>query len=352
MHVKMRGAALRKHLALDYFKHAHGGWALLWVLACAVGYGVLIERGPEVSESGENPESLNALIDIVVIIVCLYLIPSGLRTLFNSKILIKRATIALGVSVFAIWSIETIKQTITYREPPKNREELYSLAAIATLSLWPIAALKRRSMSAQRAQAMCHAHDTLALATLKFITTLQKERGRWRQDGAAKKWVNELEKLAEIASYALACPNRSIPGDRDATLTLREESRRIAAVFRFHKVDIARAGSIGDIDAVIESLTCGLESILSGDREALLSHAPAASPDPYMTIGRRVAPGATLIAFGIALPLIPAISDVPQAGTYLRWTLIVAGAVMLTSTNSEVAARVNEALGKSMAMKS
>jgi hypothetical protein len=352
LRAKIRGASLRKHLAIDYFKHAQGALATLWVVASVAGYGVLIQHGGTVGENGKNPESIDALINVVVIIVCLNMVPAGLRTLFNSKILFRRTLIALGMSIFVIWSIAAIARTIAYREPPKSREELYSLAALASLSLWPIAWLKRRAVSASRAQEMCHAYDTLSLAALKLITTLQKERGRWRRDGTAKRWVTELEKLAEIASYSLACPNRSVAGDRDAEIALRAESRRVAAVFRSHKVDIARAGSISDIDAVIESLTHGLEAILSGNRESLLSRAPDAPPDPYMTISRRIAPGATLIAFGITLPLIPAIAAAPQAESYLRWTLIIAGAVMLTSTNSEVAARVNEALGKSMAMKS
>ncbi|MFL1901180.1 hypothetical protein ACJWDR_19005 [Streptomyces tauricus] len=350
---KVRGASVRKHLALDYYKHVHGDWAVIWVLTCLAGYRILQERGIDPSEKG-NPESLNAFLNLGAIVAYMYFARPGIRVLVNSKALTKRAVIAFGMSLFTLISIAAAQDSLTYIEhsaPLNSREERFTLAAWAILSLWPIAAMRRKIVATKRSQEMCHSYDALALAVLKFISELQAKKLHWLRDGTAKRWVASLEELAEIASYTLSCPNRNVTGDREAEVALRVESRRIAAVFRSHKIDIARAADSADIEAIIDSLTFGLEAILRRDRDALLSQAPDVPNDPYMTIGRRITPGATLISLGIFIPLIPAISEISQAASYLRWTLVVAGIVMLTSSNAEVAARVNESMGKSMAMK-
>ncbi|MFC7862875.1 hypothetical protein ACFU5B_03540 [Streptomyces murinus] len=102
------------------------------------------------------------------------------------------------------------------------------------------------------------------------------------------------------------------------------------------------------MDAVVVSLTHGLQAFCAGDRDALLRNAPDQVPPHVNSVAAvllRGIPAVVLIAAGILLPLIPAIAHNGLASS-LRWYLIVMGGLMFITTRQDLNTKISEAVAK------
>ncbi|MCW8101654.1 hypothetical protein [Streptomyces tauricus] len=352
IHKEMRAASTRRRLALNYLPSAHGYLGLLWGLVCFIAVVVFINLGEGGLESKIGPrDARGSVLSIGFIILTLATFRPLLRRLVNSSSILIQSLTAVVLSLLSLIAVSSafgLKSGI-YR--PESKDEAWLAASYAVTVVCLSAFEARRRASHRRVRKMSHAYDGMALALLEVIVKIQEERKRWRRDGIVSGWVSELEKLAEMATYAFACPHRAPVGHNAVKVELRAEARRISEIFRSHKKDLMCATSTVNIDEVVASLTVGLEATLAADRERLLQNAPEVPREDIRDLWKRVRPGLTLILFGALLPLLPGPSGMQDATGYIRWTLIVAGAVMLVSSNNEVISRVNESFGKGLLMK-
>ncbi|MER5940768.1 hypothetical protein ABT121_25970 [Streptomyces sp. NPDC001928] len=211
-----------------------------------------------------------------------------------------------------------------------------------------------KSLVDQRLRARdCLPYDAVALRTLRLAANMRRSRGQWHKSKIVRQWVIDLEDIATLAVIDFTLPGRVSRADWETWSQLREEAVRIAGVFRTHKGQILRARKEADIEEVIESLQRGVLAMLESDRERLLSNAPEriTETDPLMAWIRRAFSGGILICAGLLLPLVPIVAQHAAAAQSLRWTLLVAGLVILISASPEVNSRVNDAFGKAIAGK-
>ncbi|WP_369247191.1 hypothetical protein [Streptomyces sp. R41] len=134
---------------------------------------------------------------------------------------------------------------------------------------------------------------------------------------------------------------------------IRDESRRMAEAFRLHKSALAKVSRPEDVDAILESMMAGVKALAVGDTAALLENAPAqvSRSDRLRRFAIWILPPSMLISAGLLLPMIPAVASQGAAVESLRWSLIIAGVLSLAAAQKDVAARVNDTLGKTMSWK-
>ncbi|MFI6055607.1 hypothetical protein ACIBCO_36680 [Streptomyces violascens] len=104
---------------------------------------------------------------------------------------------------------------------------------------------------------------------------------------------------------------------------------------------VAVAYDVADVQPVVASLLWSIEALADGDRVSLLANAPDAVPIAGR-VRRAIArawPPTVLIASGIALPLIPAAANQPEAASSSGWTLVVTG-VLTLAAGQDIAGRV------------
>lgn len=134
---------------------------------------------------------------------------------------------------------------------------------------------------------------------------------------------------------------------------IRDEAQRMAEVFRNHKSALAKVSRFEDVDAIPESMLAGVKALAIGDTCALLENAPdrITRSDRLRRFAVWILPPVMLISAGLLLPLIPAVASQGVAVGSLRWSLIIAGVLSVVAAQKDVAARVNDTLGKAMTWK-
>lgn len=188
-------------------------------------------------------------------------------------------------------------------------------------------------------------YDLLLLELVTVVAALHAG-GRRLTTVETRRICRELDHIANRVELLLSMPGRA---RRSSRAVLRAEARRIAAVFRAHVPVVAAAYDAIDVRPVVASLLCSVEALADGDRASLLANAPDVVP----IAGRlrralnRAWPPTVLPASGIALPLIPAVADQPEAASSLRWTLVVAGVLTLVA-GQDIAGRVGVSLDRAL----
>ncbi|MGR6968025.1 hypothetical protein ACU639_36815 [Streptomyces cynarae] len=186
----------------------------------------------------------------------------------------------------------------------------------------------------------------LLILELVTVTAALHARSRRLTSTETRRLCRELDHIANRAELLLSMPGRA---RRSSRSVLRAEARRIAAVFRSHVPAVAAAYDAADVQPIVASLLCSIEALADGDRAALLANAPDAVP----IAGRlrrafaRAWPPTVLLASGVALPLIPAVANQPEAASSLRWTLVVAG-VLTLAAGKDIAGRVGVSLDRAL----
>ncbi|MFJ3799907.1 hypothetical protein ACIPSJ_26935 [Streptomyces sp. NPDC090088] len=194
----------------------------------------------------------------------------------------------------------------------------------------------------------CHPYDHIVLFLLGTAAHIRRERHRWHDDNQVTIWRASLEVVAVQVERDAPLSGRTGLAEGSAYMELRQEARRIAAVIRSHKRDLAEAYSAHDVDAVVASLVVGLRAFCVGDRTALLAHAPAEVAPRVGRFARtalRLIPATVLIVAGILLPLVPSIAH-SELASNLRWYLIVMGTITFITTREDLATKIGEAVAK------
>lgn len=188
-------------------------------------------------------------------------------------------------------------------------------------------------------------YDLLLLELVTVVAALHAE-GRRLSTVETRRVCRELDHIADRVELLLSMPGRA---RRSSRTVLRAEARRIAAVFRAHVPAVAAAYDAADVQPVVASLLCSVEALADGDRASLLANAPDVVPlaGRLQRAFQRAWPPAVLLASGIALPLIPAVADQPEAAGSLRWTLVVAGVLTLVA-GQDIAGRVGVSLDRAL----
>ncbi|MFF4509449.1 hypothetical protein [Streptomyces sp. NPDC001401] len=167
------------------------------------------------------------------------------------------------------------------------------------------------------------------------------------------------EHITSIESVARSVESSGAPGELMKFLDprrrqgLRDDAFRMAEVFRAHKGALLKVGCAEDVRRAVESMMFGIEALAVGDRAALLENAPTevARTDRLRRFFIWSLPPVTLIGAGMILPMIPAVASQEAASESLRWSLIVAGVLSLVAAQKDVAARINDTLGKAISWK-
>ena len=134
---------------------------------------------------------------------------------------------------------------------------------------------------------------------------------------------------------------------------MRDEAQRMAEAFRAHKSALVKASRPEDVDVILESMLAGVKALATGDTRALLENAPdrISRSDRLRRFAVWILPPITLISAGLLLPMIPAVASQGAAVGSLRWSLIIAGVLSIVAAQKDVAARINDTLGKAMTWK-
>lgn len=206
--------------------------------------------------------------------------------------------------------------------------------------------LAKSVVAKQVAARHCRPYDSLLVSTVHLAAVLYRD-SRWRLSAKTAYFAcRHLEALALTAQRAMTAPGRA---PRAVRRRLRQDGLRLAVVFRAHQEAVATAYSVAAADRIVASLLAAVEALATGDREALLAHAPQS-----VTVVRRIYQGLVrawpplvLIAAGVLLPLIPPLAEQPAVAGSLRWSLIVAG-VIAFAAGQDVAGRVGGVLDKAL----
>ncbi|MDJ0345887.1 hypothetical protein QMK19_35225 [Streptomyces sp. H10-C2] len=204
-------------------------------------------------------------------------------------------------------------------------------------------------LQVERIARCCWPYDGLVLGVLHVASEIARDPSAWRSERTVRRWCNRLEDISVAVETVFALRQRTPWRDRPLRRDFGGEALRVAEVFRAHKRLLLTAFSSADVQQVVESLTCAVEALLAGDRQALLENAPEQAPlrTHLRRLWARLAPGAALIAAGILLPMFMPLPG--TSGTHLQQILITLGIVQAVAPSA--AERVGNLLEKALSSK-
>ncbi|MER5951380.1 hypothetical protein ABT127_35640 [Streptomyces sp. NPDC001904] len=195
--------------------------------------------------------------------------------------------------------------------------------------------------------------DGVLLRWVDAASKIQRHRHRLHRSDALKECLIAIEQVARRVD-GVSYPSR-LSGflEPHQKMLMRDEAQRMSEVFRNHKTALVKASKPEDIDAILESMMAGVKALAIGDISALLENAPdhVSRSDRMRRFAVWILPPVTLICAGLLLPMIPAVASQGAAAGSLRWSLIVAGVLSVVAAQKDVAARINDTLGKAMSWK-
>ncbi|MFC9324155.1 hypothetical protein [Kitasatospora sp. NPDC057015] len=134
-------------------------------------------------------------------------------------------------------------------------------------------------------------------------------------------------------------------------LAARREARRfhaaLAELVRRHDRALTQVRTAQEYDAIAASLRAGVVALAEGDLTSLLEHsAPEPPVSRAVRLLRRIGPSLVLVAFALAIPLLPGVDGGTGAG--VRVLLLMTAALSLTPAGDAASTSVRSALERSL----
>ncbi|WP_406505324.1 hypothetical protein [Streptomyces sp. NBC_00212] len=352
---EIRGAASRRAAAAYKASRLTRPITILlgaFVAFTLVARGEFTPTGPASSLIGSYVAGAGAacsllLVAPITVIATAYSVAPSLRDQFDRWTLYALAGAApLVFLLFAVINLAPPPAGSTFN-PAAASSSAMALSGIALIAVGSLVGhewLMRHCNARQ-----CRPYDHVALYLVDAAASLHRDRHRWSSDNHVVKWRGMLDVVATQAERDARLTRRIGTTYEGTHSELRDEARRIAAVIRGHKRDLAEAYSASDVEAVATSLICGAQAFCAGDRTALLANAPDQVPqvNRFAAATARITPAVLLIAAGILLPMVPAIGHSGLASS-LRWYLISLGVIMFITTRQDVTTKIGEAVAKAL----
>ncbi|MFF4903106.1 hypothetical protein [Streptomyces sp. NPDC001068] len=197
------------------------------------------------------------------------------------------------------------------------------------------------------AESDSHPLDRAGLEMLEFASVLHEERKSWPDDSRCRSWCRAHRKLRRRVSKYFSLTTRATT--RDLRAEFRDQGRRLAVVLSENEVRLVAAGSVHDVQGVIDSLVDASAALLRNDRAHLLRDAPPPTPQAKRIkeiFTQRIIPGVLLIAAAFSISRAPGLADYDTHPVQLA--LAAAGILQIITTNKDVAGRINENFGKAV----
>ncbi|MEU4172797.1 hypothetical protein AB0F46_38655 [Streptomyces sp. NPDC026665] len=322
----------------------------IWRIPLILGLGVLLAL--RWGDEWFGAQVLLYVLGVTALVAAFFLLYVGLQRVYEQgrvgASFTLLATTTLGISSLVATAIRP--SIISVRPLAWSFVAGWDAACVMLLSmqatLTVAAVIGRRAMNER-----CFPLDNLALTTLAVAAMIHNDRNRWRSASVTRKWCLEIESIAIHAESALTRSKASPMQSRRLRRDLQEEAWRIGAAYRRHQQTLVVASSEVDVSRVIESLACGMEALLDGDRQALLENAPDAVTRSSLLAQafNRVKSGLLIIAAGVALPYVPGVMG--DTGSSLRVLLLTLGVLQLVTVQADVVSRIGGALDKSLPWK-
>jgi hypothetical protein len=121
----------------------------------------------------------------------------------------------------------------------------------------------------------------------------------------------------------------------------------LAELIRRHDRAITQVRTSQEYDAIAASLRAGVLALATGDLTALMQHSAAEPPTSRVTrLVRRTGSSLVLVAFAVAVPLLPGVDSATGGG--VRVLLLMTAALALTPASDSASGSIRSALERSL----